>query len=111
MTPSVTELRSENFGHSSKNTMVSLTRLHIRHRAACNSCLVVPSPGARIAQEVPEQRMAVFGEDRLGMELDARERILTVAQSHHRAIVGPGGDLEVGRQILPINDQGVVAGG
>ncbi len=41
--------------------------------------------------------MAVFGEDRLGMELDAREWVLTVTQSHHRTVIGPRRDLERGR--------------
>src|SRR5438132_9530352 len=80
------------------------------HHAGCKSCLVVLSPRPRVLQKVREQRMAVFGEDRLGMELDTREWIPTVTQSHHRAVIGPGGDLEVGREIFAVDHQGVVTG-
>src|SRR5438128_5298246 len=110
-TSSVTQLRHENFGHSSKKLTGPLTRLHIMHHAACNSCSGVPPPRPRILQKVREQLMAVFGEDRLGMELDARQWILTMTKPHHRAVIGPRRDLEVGRQILAIYDEGVIAGG
>ena len=45
------------------------------------------------------------------MELDARQWILTMTQPHHRAVIGPRGDLAVGRQIPAIDDEGVIAGG
>src|ERR1700680_2494589 len=55
--------------------------------------------------------MAVFGEDRFGMELDAREWILTMPQPHNRAVIGPRGDLQLGGEILAIDDGREVTGG
>jgi hypothetical protein len=50
---SVTEIRHKNFGHSSKKPTASLTGLHMRHHAACNSYLGLP-PRACVPKEVCE---------------------------------------------------------
>ena len=38
--------------------------------------------GRRALEEIAQQRVAVFGEDGFGMELDAFHRELAVAQAH-----------------------------
>src|SRR3989442_8206863 len=52
-------------------------------------------PATGILQKIREQLVAVLGQDGLGMELHAGQRMLPVPQSHHRAVLGPRGDLEV----------------
>src|SRR6202022_1622554 len=44
------------------------------------------------------------------MELHAGQRMLTMAESHYRAVLRPRRDLEVGRQIVALHHQGVIAG-
>src|ERR1700736_7696 len=43
------------------------------------------------------------------MELHAGQRMLTMAESHYRAVLRPRRDLEVGRQIVALYHQGVIA--
>ena len=45
------------------------------------------------------------------MELHALDRELPVAQSHDRAVVGLGRDLELGGNRRAVDDERVVAGG
>src|SRR5438309_9030993 len=68
-------------------------------------------PGTGVLQKIRQQLVAMLGQDGLGMELHAGEWMLPVPQSHDRAILGPGGDLEVGRQGGAFHDQRVIAGG
>ena len=44
------------------------------------------------------------------MELNTEMRTVLIAQTHDDAVVGPGGDLEVGRKAIAIHNQRVVAG-
>src|SRR2546428_261143 len=67
-------------------------------------------PGAGILQKIREQLVAMLGQDRLGVELHAGQRMLPVSQSHHRAILRPRGDLEAGRQVAALHDERVIAG-
>jgi len=53
-------------------------------------------PGARIIDEIREQLVAVFRENCLGVKLHAGERVSPVTQPHHRPIIGPGRDLQLG---------------
>ena len=46
------------------------------------------------SEEGAQELVAVLGEDRLGVELDALDVELAVAQAHDHAVVGAGGDLE-----------------
>ena len=86
-----------------------------RHRAARRRC---SHPAAHRlaahAQEVPQHRMAVLAEDRLGVELHAFERRgaagqAAVAHAHDLAVFRGRGDLELGRQRLALDRQRVVA--
>src|SRR5690606_33914009 len=45
-------------------------------------------------QEVAQQRVAVFGEERLGMELHALDRVFAMPHAHQLAVVAEGGRLE-----------------
>src|SRR4051794_27322626 len=60
-------------------------------------------------EEVAQQRLAVAGEHRLGVELDALRGQLAVAQAHH-GLTGAGRYLELGRQVRG-DDERVVAAG
>ena len=62
-------------------------------------------------EEVADQLVAGGGEDRLGVELDPLDVELAVAQPHHQAVVGLGGDLEHLGHRGPVDDERVVAGG
>ena len=65
---------------------------------------------ARRGEEVAQEVVAGVGEDRLGVELHALDRELAVAQAHHQAVLGLGGDLEhVGHRVA-VDDERVVAG-
>src|SRR4051794_23091552 len=59
-------------------------------------------------QEVAQQRPALVGEHRLGVELHALRGQLAVADRHDDAAAG-GGDLEDGRQRFLLHDQRVIA--
>ncbi len=50
--------------------------------------------GAGAGQEGPQEIVAVLGQDRLGVELDALDVELPVAQAHDHPVLGAGGDLE-----------------
>ena len=51
------------------------------------------------------------GGDGFGVELDAPEGVLSVAESHDLALGGVGDDLEGGGDGGGVHDEGVVAGG
>ena len=44
------------------------------------------------------------------MELNAKVRAVLIAQAHNDVVVGPGGDLEIGRKAVTIHYQRVVPG-
>src|ERR671910_920950 len=67
------------------------------------------SLGIGLREEVPQQLLAVRGEHRLGMELDALGRERSVSDSHHD-VVGPGRLLELVGQVR-IRDQRVIPTG
>src|SRR3954467_8490976 len=62
-----------------------------------------------LGKEVAEQRLAVRGQHRLGMELHALARELAVADAHH-GVIRAGGYFELRRQVR-IHDERVVAAG
>lgn len=66
-------------------------------------------PVARNVQEIREQLMAVFGENRLRVKLHAGERVLAVTQAHHGPAVGPGGNFQLGREASGLNHERVIA--
>src|SRR5690606_15466625 len=55
------------------------------------SCAVIVMS---VLQEVAQQCVAVFGEERFGMELHTFDRVVAVAQAHQLAVVAEGGRLE-----------------
>ena len=61
-------------------------------------------------RKLREQGVAGLGEDRLGVELHALDRELAVAQAHHQAVLGLGGDLEHVGHGVALDDERVVAG-
>ena len=61
--------------------------------------------------EVADDVVAIGGEDRFGMELQALGRMLGVPESHRDSAGASGGDQQTGRQGALVDDQGVVAGG
>ena len=65
---------------------------------------------AGLAEEVAQQVVPADGEDRLGVELHALDGQLPVAQAHHDAVVGLGGDLEAVGHRRPVDHEAVVAG-
>src|SRR5581483_11183917 len=60
-------------------------------------------------QEIPEQVLPVPGEDRLGVELNALDRVLAVADGHDDAALRAGGDLEAVGNRLGQDRERVVA--
>src|SRR3989442_5947395 len=62
-------------------------------------------PGTGILQKIREQLVAMLCQDDLGGEHNPGHRILPVWQSHHRAVLRPRGDLEVGRQLVALHDE------
>ena len=46
------------------------------------------------ARKLRSRSLPAVGQDALGVELHALERVLAVAQAHHHAVLGPGRDLE-----------------
>ena len=68
-------------------------------------------PIARVAKEILEQLVPVFRENGLRVKLHPGQRVSPVTQSHHRPIIGPGSDFELGRKISGLNHEGVIAGG
>src|SRR5512137_2339249 len=70
-----------------------------------------PSPGGSSAplQEVAEQRVAVLGQERLGVELHALDGERAVAHAHDLAVLGGRADLEAGGQRRGLDRQRVVA--
>ena len=62
-------------------------------------------------QPVPQQLVAGVGEDRLGVELDALDRVAAVAQGHDQALGGLPGHLQHLGEAVALHHQGVVAGG
>jgi hypothetical protein len=67
----------------------------------------MPSPG--LLQEVAQHRVAVLGEDALGVELHALDRQLLVAHAHDLAVLGPGSDLQHLGAARALDGQRVVA--
>ena len=53
----------------------------------------------------------MLGEDRLRVELHPGERVLTMAQPHHDAVIRPGRNLELRWQAVALDHQRVIAGG
>ena len=72
----------------------------------------LPFGHARVDAVEPgaEQVVAADREDRLGMELHALDIELRVTESHHHPVVALCGDLELVRERLAVDDEGVVAG-
>ena len=62
----------------------------------------------RLAEEVAQEVVARLGEDRLGVELDAFDRELAVAEPHHEAVLALGRDLEPLGHRVAVDDQRVV---
>ena len=63
----------------------------VRCSASCG-VMGIAAPFVRCqcgSQEVLQQRVAVLGQDRLGVELHALDRELAVAHAHDLAVVGP----------------------
>src|SRR5690606_3620943 len=75
------------------------------HRVSASCAVIVMS----VLQEIAQQRVAVLGEDRFGVELHALDAQLAMAQAHDLAVVGPRGDLEAVGQRLALDRQRVVA--
>ncbi len=70
-----------------------------------------PRSGGEL-EEIDEDALAVFGEDGFGMELDAPDGELFVAEAHDFAFgFGFGGDLEGVGQRVAFDEERVVAGG
>ncbi len=53
----------------------------------------------------------MFGEDAFGMELDAPDREVLVADAHDFAFVGFGSDFEAVGEGIALDDERVIAGG
>ncbi len=68
-------------------------------------------PRARQIEEVAHDRDAVLGQDALRVELHAVDRQGAVRQAHDQAVAGLRRDGEVGRAIVPLDDQRVIARG
>ncbi len=64
-----------------------------------------------VTQEVFQHLHTVFGEDGLGVELNAVDRKLLVHEAHDGAILSFRGDLQAIGQGVALDDEGVVAGG
>src|SRR6267142_6868829 len=60
-------------------------------------------------QEVLQELLAGFGEDRFGMELDAFDFVAAVAEAHDDAVIGFGGDGEFARERFALDDERVIA--
>ena len=80
-------------------------------RRRSTAASAAPARRADLGEEVAQQVVAADGEDRLGVELHALHRQLAVAQAHHHAVVGLGGDLEAVGHRRPVDHEAVVAGG
>ena len=63
------------------------------------------------ASQLATRWWPAVGEDRLGVELHALDGKVPVAQSHDRAVLGPGSNLEASRHARLLYDERVVAGG
>src|SRR5687768_13646618 len=76
------------------------------------SSRVPPSGGAPVlAQKVGEQLVAVLGQDRLGVKLNALDRQRLMAHTHDLAVLGPGGHLQAIGHALALDDERVIARG
>src|SRR5579859_7927589 len=60
-------------------------------------------------EEVGQQLVAAFRSDGFRMELHAVHRARAVLHAHDLAVLGPGGDLQLGRQHLLLDRQAVIA--
>src|SRR5215217_8604651 len=60
-------------------------------------------------EEVGQQLVAALGGDRLGVELHAVDRPGAMLHAHDLAVLGPGGDLELGGQAIPFDREAVIA--
>src|SRR5690554_5980353 len=69
---------------------------------------------ASALEKILQQRVAVLGQDRFGMELHAFDRMLAMAQAHDLLDAAafklcPGGDLQAFRQAFALDHQRVIA--
>jgi signal transduction histidine kinase/DNA-binding NarL/FixJ family response regulator len=69
-----------------------------------------PTGSADADEEVPQEIVAVLGEDGLGVELDAHEREFPVGEAHDLPVLASRGDPQGGRQAAILDDERVVAG-
>src|SRR5262245_29230103 len=72
-----------------------------------------PSPrrDGHAPEEVPEERLALGGQDGLGVELHAFDGEPPVPEPHDLAVLRPGRDLEIGGEALLEDDERVIARG
>src|SRR5579871_1922794 len=63
------------------------------------------------AEEVRQHGLAMLGQHRLGMELDAFDRHAAVAHPHDLAVRGPRAHLQAVRHAVPLDHERVIAGG
>src|SRR4029078_6276885 len=64
---------------------------------------------ARQAQKIGENLIAAAGEDGFGVELDAKHGPIAMLQRHDDAVVGAGGDVQVGGARFFFDDERMVA--
>ncbi len=69
--------------------------------------MIEPLPCEEVAEELDPDG----SEDGLGVELDAFDGQLAVAQAHDGAVAGLGGTLQLAGQAFPLDDERVVARG
>ena len=71
----------------------------------------LPSSMTRQPEEVLHDPRSLGSEDALGMELDAEPRRFPVLGRHHETVVRPGRELELGGQVVALDDERVVTPG
>src|SRR5260221_4707344 len=99
---------SENHAKDAPPSVIAKNRQTIRSRIL--GCLSLRMVSTGNAQKVFEEVLAMAGEDRFGMELDAVDRIFLMAHAHDFALRRMGVDEERLGHGGRIDDERVVAG-
>src|SRR5476651_685456 len=87
---------------------VATLPMSVRKRSMSAALRRVPLGGE--VEKILQIGLAMLGSDAFGMELHAVHRVLLVRHRHHEAVVGLGGDFEIGGHGIALDDEGVIAG-
>src|ERR1700730_4904678 len=94
---------------SSRESCAPVATLPMSARKRSMSAALRRVPLGGEIEKILQNGLAVLGGDAFGMELHAVHRVLLMRHRHHEAVVGLGGDFELGGHAIALDDERMIA--